>query len=194
MWMRVLKSNKVLDAIKSKNTSHHRVLRIFKLRVVESRSADSLCRCVAGYTVYTLRVHRAPYKAQSPFQGATPARTEARSSHRYDFLEGQDGGLHEKEVWKSALARSVRPTVHKRPDAARPRKTAFALDLHQPFRAPGLCLDGTTTQLIELILTNALGFRRGPSSSQSSAHRVRTYVRFVVHTCAFGLLVARSSR
>ena len=44
---------------------------------------------------------------------------------------------------------------------------------HQLLCVLGLCHDATTAQLNDLILTNVLGLRRRPSSSNSSSDRVQ---------------------
>ena len=64
------------------------------------------------------------------------------------------------------------------------------LDQHQQFHVLGLCRDAVTTQLTELILTNALGFRPSGSHSNGVQISVHKHVRCVVYNCQF--LVARS--
>ena len=82
--------------------------------------------------------------------------------------EGQDGGSKgvrglsfklrkEDSKRNAACARSLQPTVHELPNDARPRKTVVS----SRFCVLGLGLDATTTQLIELTLTNVLGCRNG---------------------------------
>ena len=72
----------------------------------------------------------------------------------------------------------VQPTIDELLDSTGPRMTIVSsrlrplkhvLDQRQPFCVLGLRHDAMTTQLIQVILMNVLGFRRGPFGSHSSS-------------------------
>ena len=114
-----------------------------------------------------------PYEAQALIWGTTRASTEAAIAMASAVPEGRDRGSQRQSLEMKNHPCKVRTaTVHELPGDARPRKTLnhAALDQRQPFRVLGVCLDATTTQLNQRILTTVLGFRWGRSGSHSSSH------------------------
>ena len=114
----------------------------------------------------------------------TPARAEAGLVMASAALEGQDGGNFPNQKLQICLCKvstgygtEVARRSATKEDCCRISVLTFKkqtmLDQHQQFRVLGLCHDATTAQLNDLILTNVLGLRRRPSSSNSSSDRVQ---------------------
>ena len=82
--------------------------------------------------------------------------------------EGRVGGSQCESLEMNSCPCKVRTADAPRVAGRCPTKEG--LDERQPFPVLGLCLDATTTQLNQLILTNVLGFRRGRSGSHGSSH------------------------